>query len=206
MATTSPVLALPLPTATDTDQVPADLMTLVTAAEKFMVGRFASTAARTAKIPAPVRGMVSWVDADAYHTYYDGAIWRPFSGQRIGVYNMGPTAASVAAVGTPGGFTGAAVVPAVSYPTTIEATWSCMVQFATSTDQADVGLFVNGSVVKRGRVSGPLDSYSGQWAFDVAAGTVTSLQGYLVKASGSDVASTVADNSLSWLQAVARAQ
>lgn len=56
--TASPILAWPLPAASDAPDGPAQMLALATAAEKYAVMRFASTIARDAAIPAPVNGMV----------------------------------------------------------------------------------------------------------------------------------------------------
>lgn len=73
---TSPVLGLPLPSSGGTDQVPADLLTLMTAAELFFVGRFANAAARDTKIPSGSRvgGMVAWLTSPGKFTYYDAIL------------------------------------------------------------------------------------------------------------------------------------
>lgn len=70
---TSPVLGLPLPNTTSTDQVPADLLTYSTAAELFFVGRFANSSTRDTKIPSGSRvgGMVAWLTSPGKFTYYD---------------------------------------------------------------------------------------------------------------------------------------
>lgn len=75
---TSPILGLTLPNTTSTDQVPADLMTVFTAAEKFFVGSFASSSTRDTKIPTPVGGMVAWLVSPGKYTYYDAILagWR----------------------------------------------------------------------------------------------------------------------------------
>lgn len=69
MATTSPILGYPLPTSTSTDQVPADLLTLVTALEKNDVMPFASASARDTKITSPRKGMVAWLDSPGKYVY-----------------------------------------------------------------------------------------------------------------------------------------
>lgn len=71
---TSPIYGLPLPDTTSTDQVPADLLTYVTAAEKFFVGQFANASARDTKIPSPVGGMVAWLTSPGKFVYYDGGL------------------------------------------------------------------------------------------------------------------------------------
>lgn len=207
MATTSPMLSLPLPTSTDTDQVPADLLTLSTAAEKFMVGRFPSAAARTALIPSPIRGMVSWVDADGYPTYYDGAIWRPFSGQRVAPIYSGPLVAALnTGVGSTYGWTTVVTLPSVPFPTRVRVSFSCYVTFATPGDQSDVAVYRNGSTLYRTRIAISGTSTGGAFEFDVAASTVTTLQGILIKTLGSGNANTITDPSLCWLLATVEAQ
>lgn len=71
---TSPVLGIPLPNGTSTDQVPADLVTAFTAAELFWVGRFTSATTRDTKITAPVAGMVAFLTSPGKFTYYDGIL------------------------------------------------------------------------------------------------------------------------------------
>lgn len=82
MATTSPLLRIPLPQSTDTDQVPADLLTQTAAAETYWVGRFASAAERTTYLTAAslgtgIRGMLSWVDAPGRYETHAGTGWAP---------------------------------------------------------------------------------------------------------------------------------
>lgn len=78
---TSPILGLPLPNSGGTDQVPADLMTLVTAAEKTFVGAFATTSARDTKITAPTAGMVAYTTAgDCFWYYSQSGAWKYLGG------------------------------------------------------------------------------------------------------------------------------
>ncbi len=207
MATSSPILALPLPTSTDADQVPADLLTLMTAAEKFFGGRFASSAARSALIPSPVRGMVSWVDADGYATYYDGTIWRPFSGQRVApVYSATMVAALNTGVGSTGGWTTILSLPSVPFPTRVRIEYQTYVTFATPGDQSDAAVYVNGSTYKRSRIQTGGTTVGGAFSLDIATSTATTLQGILIKALGSGNANTITDTSLCWLLATVEAQ
>lgn len=77
MATTpTPITGVPIPTATSTDQVPADLLTAFTAAEKQFVMRFASAAARDAAIPSPVKGMTAWLDSPGVFSEYLATGWK----------------------------------------------------------------------------------------------------------------------------------
>lgn len=73
---TSPIYGDPLPNAGSTDQVPADLLTYVTAAEKRFVGKFATAAARDVKITAPTGGMMCWLDTPGCYSEYLGAAWK----------------------------------------------------------------------------------------------------------------------------------
>lgn len=68
---TSPITGVPLPNTTSTDQVPADLLTAFTAAEKLWIGSFATASARDTKIPSPVGGMVAWLVSPGKFVYYD---------------------------------------------------------------------------------------------------------------------------------------
>lgn len=72
----SPITSVPLPAAGSTDQVPADLMTAFTAAEKMFVGQFASASARDAKITAPVGGMTCWLATPGCYSEYLGSGWK----------------------------------------------------------------------------------------------------------------------------------
>lgn len=210
MATTSPLLAVPLPVSTDTDQVPADLMTAFSFAEKFSVGRFPSVAARSAAIPSPVAGMVSYVTTDGWHTYYDGSIWRPFSGQRVGYYS--PSLTGTQTVVNPGdvlGFTNGVNLTTLAYPTRVEMSWSCYIQGGIfSTDNVDIGVSRNGAgaLFRQRIIGGSGSTTAAQASFDVAASTVTALQGMMVKANGTNPMACVADPSLTWLQVTVLAQ
>ena len=72
----SPIAAVPLPNTTSTDQVPADLLTAFTSAEKLFVNRFASASARDTAIPAPVKGMVAWLDSPGCYSEYLASGWK----------------------------------------------------------------------------------------------------------------------------------
>lgn len=67
----SPLQGFPMPNAGGTDQVPADLLTLITAVEKQAVMIFASAAARDAKITSPAAPMVAFLTSPGKYTYYD---------------------------------------------------------------------------------------------------------------------------------------
>jgi hypothetical protein len=71
---TSPVLGLPLPNSTSTDQVPADLLTYSSAAELYFVGRFANSSTRDTKITSPTGGMVAWLVSPGKFVYYDATL------------------------------------------------------------------------------------------------------------------------------------
>ena len=70
---TSPITGITLPNSTSTDQVPADLLTAFTAAEKMFIGQFASASARDTKITAPVAGMTCWLNTPGCYSEYLGA-------------------------------------------------------------------------------------------------------------------------------------
>lgn len=72
MATT-PLTGIVLPNTGSTDQVPADLLTAFDQAEKFFVGRYASTTDRDTKITSPTQGMVAYTTAGNFYWWYSGA-------------------------------------------------------------------------------------------------------------------------------------
>jgi hypothetical protein len=75
MATTSPLQAVPLPQNTDPDNVPADLSNAVNALESRGVMRFASAAARSSAITAPIAGMVTYLADVRRHETYNNGTW-----------------------------------------------------------------------------------------------------------------------------------
>lgn len=85
----SPIYNLPLPNTTSTDQVPADLMTFTTAAEKMFVGQFASASARDAKITAPVGGMTCWLASPGCYSEYLGSGWKNRYSTGVQFWNLG---------------------------------------------------------------------------------------------------------------------
>jgi hypothetical protein len=87
VATVSPITSIPLPVSTDTDQVPADLMTAATYFEKMLVAVFANTAARSAKITAPTAGMLTWLSSPGRIEQYNGTAWVPLVPAKITVGN-----------------------------------------------------------------------------------------------------------------------
>lgn len=80
MATTSPLARIPLPQSSDTDQVPADLLTEAAYFESMLVTRFASAAERTTYLTAAglgtgVRGMVTDNAATGLPERFNGTAW-----------------------------------------------------------------------------------------------------------------------------------
>jgi hypothetical protein len=74
VATTSPLQNVPLPQNTDPDNVPADLSNAVLSLESRGVMRFASAAARSSAIPAPIAGMTTYLaDVRRFDVYNNGA-------------------------------------------------------------------------------------------------------------------------------------
>lgn len=74
MATTSPLQNVPLPQATDPDNVPADLSNAVNSLESRCMMRFASSAARAAAVTSPIAGMTSYLtDLKRAEIYNNGA-------------------------------------------------------------------------------------------------------------------------------------
>jgi hypothetical protein len=154
VATSSPILALPTPTAPDSDAVDVAFANFAAAAEKFMVGRFASVAQRTALIPTPIRGMESWVDADGYGTYFDGTIWRPHSGQLL--QRLNDTVAPQNIGIGPGQIIGATLgvtLPAYAFPISIDIFMSCYMEQA-ATDTTEMDLTYDGTTLQATRHQG----------------------------------------------------
>lgn len=93
---TSPITGVPLPNGGATDQVPADMLTAFTAAEKMFVARFASAAARDAAITAPVKGMVAWLDSPGVYSEYLATGWKNRYTTGVQVWGMGWPSVTIA--------------------------------------------------------------------------------------------------------------
>lgn len=204
MATTSPQLAIPLPVSTDTDQVPTDLMTAFSYAEKYFVGRYASAAARGAAIPSPVAGMTSYVTADGYPTWYDGTIWRPFSGQLVGTFTGTPVA------GSGGGAVDACFGPSIpnyTFPVSMRADWGITISWPTAADVQSMYLQLDNVPTMITRYTGGYAAGTGSREFYFAAGSgAHAFKTTYAKVVGSSVAGSYADPLYSWLYIVVRAQ
>lgn len=74
----SPLTGVTIPSLSDVPNLPAQMLTAFTDAEKFFNLRFATTIARDAAISSPVAGMVAFVTADGFPSYYNGTRWVPF--------------------------------------------------------------------------------------------------------------------------------
>lgn len=75
MPTTSPLLGVPLPEATDADNVPGDLGAAVNTLETYAVFRFSDTATRDGVLTSPVAGMVSYLADLARLETFNGTGW-----------------------------------------------------------------------------------------------------------------------------------
>lgn len=172
MPTTLPITGTSIPVAGDSNNVPSDLSTSLGTLEKFVVAPFPSSGARAAAIPSPRFGMVSAVSSDGYLTYYDGTIWKPWSGQRITRLTGGYNGSSGTAVGP---LASTAVLTVPSYPFPVEATinWAATFTNITPADQLDAQLWINNAPAPgplgqaRNSSAGFLD-YSGTYIIDQA--------------------------------------
>lgn len=200
----SPITGVPLPAAGSTDQVPADLMTAFTAAEKMFVGQFASAANRDAKITTPVKGMTAWLDSPGdFYEYVTGNVWRR-RGYPVS-YSIGGWPANAPGVAGTGniGTTLLTVNPGLpSYTATITVGGKFTY---TGTGQAELQIVVAGTVKARNQL---VMNISGTWAggtvsrnIDVRDGSSLSVQGNLVVPAGLTVTSYV-DDSHSFVQAL----
>lgn len=75
MATTSPLQAVPLPDASDADDVPYNLGAAVDAMEKRLVMVYASATDRDSKIATPEEGMIAYLQDVNEWTAHDGSGW-----------------------------------------------------------------------------------------------------------------------------------
>lgn len=87
MATTSPLQSVPLPEATDADNVPYDLGNAVNFLEKRLVMRFASATARDTALPTPELGMLAFL-LDTETTWQAvsksaSIVWAPVPGTSV---------------------------------------------------------------------------------------------------------------------------
>lgn len=75
----TPLLGIPLPVSSGTDQVPTDMATALDAVEKNLVQIFASSSARTAAFTAagysPSQGMLSYLISPGQFQVYNGSAW-----------------------------------------------------------------------------------------------------------------------------------
>lgn len=71
----TPLTNTPIPAYTAVPDVPADLQNALNNLEKYVITRFASTAARNAAITAPTEGQFSYTTDTDTLWYYDGTAW-----------------------------------------------------------------------------------------------------------------------------------
>lgn len=80
----TPLLGIPLPVSSGTDQVPTDMATALDVVEKAVVMTFATASARTSAFTAasitPVAGMLSWLTSPGRYEQYSGSAWIPLIG------------------------------------------------------------------------------------------------------------------------------
>ncbi|MEP7115110.1 MAG: hypothetical protein ABI862_17735, partial [Ilumatobacteraceae bacterium] len=81
MAAVTPLQALPVPSLTDPPNGPGQMLALATALEKKLVMYFATVAARTAAIPVPTKGMVSYIGATDSLSTHNGVAWVELDGR-----------------------------------------------------------------------------------------------------------------------------
>lgn len=197
MATT-PILGLPLPNSSSTDQVPADLLTLMTAAEKFFVGSFADASTRAALITSPTAGILSYNLGTARYEYYDGSIWRPIPGTLIETAVGTVSAVTVTNPGDVSGFT-STITPATQlFPTRHEIDFGCLVT-AAGVEQVSVALYKTGVAIQQRQLNGSGDKY-GHHTEDVAASASAPWQGALIKQSGTTVATASTSGNYSFVK------
>lgn len=77
MPSTSTNQGVPVPIASDADNVPYAFSQFLGGIETRLVMRFLDASARTAAIPSPVEGMVAWLQDVDTLTIYDGSAWQP---------------------------------------------------------------------------------------------------------------------------------
>lgn len=196
---TSPILGIETPTLADSDDVPVYLAALAEAVEPFTTTRYASSGERSAAIPAPVRGMISFLQSDGWPTYYDGSMWRPFSGQRLALYHDVPT---VSIDGMPAGLTigimGARSLASYPFPTIARVSFKCYVS-QDGGARSDIKLAQNGTIVRNCPQFGP-GSNGAPETFDIAAGaTGQGFQPILTNVNSAGGATVSIDGSVTWM-------
>lgn len=200
MATT-PILGITLPASGATDQVPADMMTAFTAAEKFFVGRFASAADRDAKITSPVAGMTCWLDAPGDWYDFSAAAWRR-RGRSKYITPVGWPNATIA--GTNNIVTPNMTINPSMGPYMISVALDVRTLFASgSVADVDLQLIQDGVVVKqRNIVAAPNEMPDNMIvaSLPIPTGNSTVLAGKLVIPAGTTI-TTYADNRHSLLAA-----
>lgn len=78
MATT-PLQAINVPATGDNPNIPADILTFMSAMEKRGVMRFTDAANRDATVTLPENGMFAWLTTTRILTHHDGTSWKTFN-------------------------------------------------------------------------------------------------------------------------------
>jgi hypothetical protein len=207
MAVTSPGWGIVTPSSTDNDQVPADLARLAAFIDLIGAVRYPSQAARTAGVAQALtnlglaaipRGAQSWVDSDGYPTYYDGTVWRPNSGQVLGVYRLTPPGGQTLTDSQIIGFNNGQTLTAYPFTTVAVVTYNCYVSQSDANQRSDARLMVNSGVYSAAIIVGT-GSGSGGEHLQIAAGASTQLQGILAKVSGGGNSTLNTDGSITWM-------
>lgn len=198
---TSPIHGDPLPNSTSTDQVPADLMTYVTAAEKKFVGVFASAAARDGKITTPTPGMVCYLTSPGDFFDYIAGAWRQ-RGRPQFLNSVGWPNSTVA--GTNNIVSASLTLNPQIGPYMAWVALDVRAYFASgSTADVDMQLLQDGTVIKqKNLVANPTHNVDTTVAVSIlmSTGGSTTLQGKLVIPAGTTV-TTYADSRHSALSA-----
>lgn len=86
MATTSPGQLFPVPSQSDSPDVPRDMMNLAKAVEKRVMAVYATTAERDTMAGAAglQEGMFAYIKGTDKMYYYDGTAWVQWTAPRIG--------------------------------------------------------------------------------------------------------------------------
>lgn len=210
---TTPLALLPIPDLTDAANVPSSFSTFGAAAEKLMVMRFATTAARDAAITVPEEGMVVYLLDSNTLTVYSGAAWStigPAHGaltswvpavvqgatptltvnfaqySRVGRAVSGQFFVSLTAAGT------AANVVQITLPVAAANNVGSLIGFATLADlslslQYDGGLIVGSSttmLIRSGTTA--IDAYLGSTNFTAALASGDTIRGFFQYTAAAD--------------------
>lgn len=193
MPTSTPLQALPVPTATDPPNGPAQLLALGSAVEKLVVMHFATVADRNATVLAPIAGMVAFVSADGAYYTYNGTTW---VAQYGGVMNFANAAARTAAIPSPvrgmyswladTGFTEVYYGPVIGWRPPWNTAWGVVALNEFHVAQT----FTSGSATDLATANITFNAVANRWyrltaslAMDGATGTATSSSLLLVEGS-----------------------